>query len=181
MRDLRDGKLSVLVASDLASRGIDVDDISHVFNYDIPEDPEIYVHRIGRTARAGKDGLAYSFVTPDQGMLLSNIERLTNVQITEKTLEDFEPGPVPKDIERRATQLEEKREATRLQNSRTTVGPPKDAENKDKFPGGIVPKGMPGRRLGGKLRTRRGRGADSRPRLVRNDRRKACLSESRRA
>jgi ATP-dependent RNA helicase DeaD len=157
MRDLRDGKLSVLVASDLASRGIDVDDISHVFNYDIPEDPEIYVHRIGRTARAGKDGLAYSFVTPDQGMLLSNIERLTNVQINEKKYDDFEPGPVPKEIERRATQLEAQREATRVQNSRTTVGPPEDANNADKFPGGIVPKGMPGRRLGGKLRTRRGR------------------------
>ncbi|MFN5957176.1 MAG: DEAD/DEAH box helicase, partial [Planctomyces sp.] len=59
---LHAGTLGVLVASDLASRGLDVDGITHVVNYDLPEDPEVYVHRIGRTARIGRDGVAWSFV-----------------------------------------------------------------------------------------------------------------------
>ena len=67
-RDVR-----VVVASDLAARGIDVDDITHVINYDVPEDPEVYVHRIGRIARKGRDGKAIMFVTPDQSHLLLNI------------------------------------------------------------------------------------------------------------
>src|SRR5262249_19658825 len=66
MEQLRKGELEVLVASDLAARGLDVDDISHVINFDLPEDPELYVHRIGRTARAGREGIAWSFVSPDQ-------------------------------------------------------------------------------------------------------------------
>ena len=77
MQQLREGKLSVLIASDLASRGIDVENITHVINYDVPEDPEIYVHRIGRTARAGRAGIAWMFVTPEQGPLLTQIEALT--------------------------------------------------------------------------------------------------------
>ncbi|MCE2882718.1 MAG: DEAD/DEAH box helicase [Planctomycetaceae bacterium] len=81
MEKLREGDLSVLVASDLAARGLDVDDITHVVNYDMPEDPEVYIHRIGRTARAGRKGVAWSFVVPDQGDLLTNIEMLANVEI----------------------------------------------------------------------------------------------------
>jgi ATP-dependent RNA helicase RhlE len=71
------GDLHVLVATDLASRGIDIDDISHVINYDIPVDPESYVHRIGRTARAGRSGSAITFVTREDRPTLSRIERLT--------------------------------------------------------------------------------------------------------
>ena len=62
MKGFRAGKFDVLIATDLASRGIDVADISHIINYDIPEDPEAYVHRIGRTARMGDKGKAYTFV-----------------------------------------------------------------------------------------------------------------------
>jgi ATP-dependent RNA helicase DeaD len=71
----RAGRLTTLVATDVVGRGIDVPGISHVINYDIPEDPEHYVHRIGRTGRMGRDGAAYSFVLPDQGKLLDQIER----------------------------------------------------------------------------------------------------------
>jgi superfamily II DNA/RNA helicase len=67
MKSFRGGKFDVLVATDLASRGIDVADISHIINYDIPEDPEVYVHRVGRTARMGAKGKAFTFVTPRAG------------------------------------------------------------------------------------------------------------------
>jgi ATP-dependent RNA helicase RhlE len=72
------GQVSVLVATDLASRGIDVDDVSHVINYDMPNLPESYVHRIGRTARAGKDGLAISLCEPEHRAWLTAIERTIN-------------------------------------------------------------------------------------------------------
>ncbi len=70
------GHVRVLVATDLASRGIDVDDVSHVFNYDMPNLPESYVHRIGRTARAGRDGLAVSLCEPEHRAWLAGIERV---------------------------------------------------------------------------------------------------------
>lgn len=95
MDKLREGKLSVLVASDLASRGIDVDDITHVINFDLPEDPEVYVHRIGRTARAGRGGIAWSFVTPEQGELLTNIEMLINQEVPRFDYPDFVPSDTP--------------------------------------------------------------------------------------
>ncbi|TVQ94798.1 MAG: DEAD/DEAH box helicase [Deltaproteobacteria bacterium] len=72
----RDGRMAILVATDVASRGIDVDDISHVFNYDLPHEPESYVHRIGRTARAGREGIAIAFCDPDEVKNLRQIERL---------------------------------------------------------------------------------------------------------
>lgn len=72
----RAGRADVLVATDVASRGLDIPDVSHVLNYDIPLDPEAYVHRIGRTARAGKSGSAITFVTPRERGLLQTIERL---------------------------------------------------------------------------------------------------------
>jgi ATP-dependent RNA helicase RhlE len=76
------GDLHVLVATDLASRGIDIDDISHVINYDIPVDPESYVHRIGRTARAGRSGSAITFVTREDRPTLTRIERLIGQGLT---------------------------------------------------------------------------------------------------
>jgi len=76
MDAFRDGKLRVLVATDLAARGIDVDAISHVFNFDLPHEPETYVHRIGRTARAGAAGMAVTFCDVEERPLLRAIERL---------------------------------------------------------------------------------------------------------
>jgi ATP-dependent RNA helicase DeaD len=90
MRGFRSGQINVLVATDVVGRGIDVEGISHVINYDIPDDPENYVHRIGRTGRMGKDGIAYLFVCPDQGEPLTAIENLTNKIITPLQLEGFE-------------------------------------------------------------------------------------------
>ena len=81
MQGFRDGTIPILVATDVVGRGIDVNNISHVVNYDIPDDPENYLHRIGRTGRMGKDGIAYMFVGPDQGDPLTAIENLINKPI----------------------------------------------------------------------------------------------------
>ena len=77
----RNGHTSVLVATDIAARGIDIDEVSHIVNYDLPEVPESYVHRIGRTARAGASGIAISFCEPEQRSLLKAIERLIKAEI----------------------------------------------------------------------------------------------------
>ncbi len=102
MKGFRGGKFDVLIATDLASRGIDVADISHIINYDIPEDPEAYVHRIGRTARMGAEGKAYTFVGRDQGDELSKVENLINMVVPLGTLEGFEASPTPPDWEDRS-------------------------------------------------------------------------------
>jgi len=97
MKSFRSGKFDVLVATDLASRGIDVANISHIINFDIPEDPEVYVHRIGRTARMGAAGKAFTFVTREQGEELTKIENLINMLIPQATIEGFVPRPQPSD------------------------------------------------------------------------------------
>lgn len=90
MQGFRDGKIVYLVATDVVGRGIDVKNISHVINYDIPEDPENYVHRIGRTGRIGADGVAISFITPEQGKQLTAIEAFINREIEEIRLDGFD-------------------------------------------------------------------------------------------
>ncbi len=92
MRGFRSREITVLVATDVVGRGIDVEGISHVVNYDIPDDAENYVHRIGRTGRMGKDGIAYLFVCPDQGEPLTAIENLTNKIVTPMRVDGFEPS-----------------------------------------------------------------------------------------
>ena len=83
---LKEGKIDILVATDVAARGLDVDRITHVLNYDIPYDTESYVHRIGRTGRAGRTGQAILFVTPRERGMLKTIERATRQPITQMTL-----------------------------------------------------------------------------------------------
>ena len=77
----RSGKTGVLVATDIAARGLDIDDISHVINYDLTTDPETYVHRIGRTGRAGATGTALSFISSEDHGSLRDIERLMRTQL----------------------------------------------------------------------------------------------------
>ena len=159
MDQLRGGSLGGLVASDLASRGLDVDDISHVINYDVPEDPEIYIHRIGRTARAGRHGVAWTFIQPDQGDLLSGIEMLANIEIPQKQYPDFTPGPIPADVSSYREAEKRRREESASAKSRmaTAVAPTAaKAADPNAFPGGVVPSAMPMKRLGGVVRTRRG-------------------------
>ncbi|MFG0283817.1 MAG: DEAD/DEAH box helicase [Phycisphaerales bacterium JB039] len=158
MRRLRGGELSVLIASDLASRGIDVEGISHVINYDLPEDIELYIHRIGRTARAGRGGIAWSLVTPEQGQLLTDIELRINAEIPKMEYPDFQPGPAPADAAARIEAEKRRVEQLRSQNRfkpMSTTPEIKDAADEKKFPGGIVPTKTPPRTLGGRVRARR--------------------------
>ncbi|GAA3550156.1 DEAD/DEAH box helicase [Nocardioides daeguensis] len=90
VNQLKDGKLDILVATDVAARGIDVPRISHVFNYDIPTDTEAYVHRIGRTGRAGRSGDAVSFITPRERYLLKHIEKATRSTLEQMQLPNVE-------------------------------------------------------------------------------------------
>ena len=87
---LRDGGIDILVATDVAARGLDVERISHVLNYDIPHDTESYVHRIGRTGRAGRSGSALLFVSPRERHLLKAIEKATRQTLTESELPSVE-------------------------------------------------------------------------------------------
>lgn len=95
----RSGKAEILVATDVASRGLDIPNVGLVLNYDIPLDPEAYVHRIGRTARAGKEGTAITFVTPRERGLLRTIERLINMRIARMQI------PTAADVAERRSQL----------------------------------------------------------------------------
>ena len=98
---LKDGTLDILVATDVAARGLDVDRISHVINFDIPTDTESYVHRIGRTGRAGRSGDAISFITPRERYLLKHIERATRQQPEQMQL------PTTEDVNQVATETAE--------------------------------------------------------------------------
>ncbi|WP_320198399.1 DEAD/DEAH box helicase [Agrobacterium sp. rho-13.3] len=81
LKGFKDGEFKVLVATDVAARGIDIPAVTHVFNYDLPEVADAYVHRIGRTARAGLDGIAIAFCAPDETRLLHDIEKLMKIEI----------------------------------------------------------------------------------------------------
>ena len=82
LKSFKTGKLDVLVATDVAARGLDISGVTHVYNYDIPQDPESYVHRIGRTGRAGKEGVSVTFITPNEMGYLRVIEDLTKKTMT---------------------------------------------------------------------------------------------------
>jgi ATP-dependent RNA helicase RhlE len=110
LTSFKKGTIPVLVATDIAARGIDVDNVSHVINYEMPNVPEAYVHRVGRTARAGREGVAYSLVAPAEQKLLREVERLTrlkfkmeqiNIRDVEMPSKDAVPVEPPEDERRR--------------------------------------------------------------------------------
>ncbi len=93
--DFKTGKVKVLVATDIAARGLDIEELPHVVNFDLPHIPEDYVHRIGRTGRAGASGEALSLVCGEDRPLLAAIERLINKKIEVRPVEGFEAGRLP--------------------------------------------------------------------------------------
>ncbi len=93
LAEFKSGKLQALVATDIAARGIDIDQLPHVVNYDLPNVPEDYVHRIGRTGRAGATGEAVSLVCVDEHSLLRDIERFIKREVPVEVIEGFEPDP----------------------------------------------------------------------------------------
>ncbi|WP_319005581.1 DEAD/DEAH box helicase [Metabacillus litoralis] len=94
LRKFKEGTIEVLVATDVAARGLDISGVTHVYNFDVPQDPESYVHRIGRTGRAGKTGMAMTFVTPREIDIVKNIERTTN-----RKMDRMKPPTVDEAIE----------------------------------------------------------------------------------
>ena len=99
----KNGEIALLVATDIASRGIDIDGVSHVFNYDLPNEPESYVHRIGRTARAGKSGVAISFCDPTEIDYLRDIQKLIGMPVPQDLDHDYHHEPAMPKPGRRAT------------------------------------------------------------------------------
>lgn len=92
LANFKSGKIRVLVATDIAARGLDVDDVTHVINYDLPNEPESYVHRIGRTARAGASGIAYSFCDGEERKYLQDIEKLIRLRVPQVTDHPYMPA-----------------------------------------------------------------------------------------
>jgi ATP-dependent RNA helicase RhlE len=138
----RKGSTPVLVATDIAARGIDVSGVSHVFNFELPNVAEQYVHRIGRTARAGADGVALSFCAPDEKAYLKDIERLTGVKLMPQSLpEDFQkeaarlPLPSRKPAEAEQDARREERDA-RGRGGQPRGGQRSGGRNNNRSPGG---------------------------------------------
>lgn len=140
MERFRKHQIKVLVATDLAARGIDVSAISHIINYDIPPDPQLYVHRVGRTARMGAKGMAITLVTPAEGNELTRIEMLINLEIPQRNIRGLEPAP----LEHPTPQKEEPAHSSRFRE------PVHDAH-------GEAPAKMPPKTLGSRFRPARRR------------------------
>jgi ATP-dependent RNA helicase RhlE len=95
LEEFRSGKTDILVATDIAARGIDVDGIRMVVNFDVPNDAEVYVHRVGRTARAGAQGLALTLISPDEWIMMADVEKLIGRTFPRETIPGFEPSVKP--------------------------------------------------------------------------------------
>jgi len=111
LTEFKDGKITVLVATDIAARGIDIDQLPHVVNYDLPNVSEDYVHRIGRTGRAGSNGVAVSLVCVDEHQMLRDIEKLIKQKLPQEVIPGFEPDPnaVAQPIQLRSQQHQQSR------------------------------------------------------------------------
>ncbi len=103
LKEFREGKTAVLIATDVAARGLDIEGVTHVINYDIPEDPEVYVHRIGRTGRAGKEGIAITFITSKEVHLLKKINEFGVTEISKEEV----PESGRKDVIRKVMDFED--------------------------------------------------------------------------
>ena len=126
LEGFKNGSTRVLVATDIAARGIDINELSHVINFDLPEVPETYVHRIGRTARAGKSGVAISFCCPEEQEYLAGIEKLIRKKLTRVTDHPFiaaanEPAPPPAPRPPRGARLRPQAPAAQTQRNEEPI------------------------------------------------------------
>jgi ATP-dependent RNA helicase RhlE len=125
LNDFKAGKLRTLIATDIAARGIDVDNLSHVINYEMPNVPETYVHRIGRTGRAGANGVAYSFCDAEEKAYLKDIQKLIGKNIPVEDdhaypMQDFNPQPKPKQQQGQGQRRNEHRDGNRNHKPRNS-------------------------------------------------------------
>ncbi len=133
LADFKAGKLTALVATDIAARGIDIDQLPHVVNYDLPNVSEDYVHRIGRTGRAGSNGVAVSLVCVDEHQMLRDIEKLIKQKLPQEVIAGFEPDPnaVAQPIQLRSQQHQQSRKPGGAGKPATKrSGPPKRSFNR---------------------------------------------------
>ncbi|MGK0291548.1 MAG: ATP-dependent RNA helicase RhlE [bacterium] len=138
LADFKGGAVRVLVATDIAARGLDIDHLPHVVNFDLPNVPEDYVHRIGRTGRAGADGQAVSLVCSDDSKLLADIERLIKKLIPRKTIEGFEPVHALPEARLNTRPIKPKRAKKPARKPRVDH---KDGQHSGEKPWGHKPKG----------------------------------------
>jgi ATP-dependent RNA helicase RhlE len=152
LEDFRTGRVPVLVATDVASRGLDVDGISHVINFDVPHSPEDYIHRSGRTARAGAVGDVFTFVSPEERYGLADIEKVMGSAIPRRSEPGFDDDRAPRSAPRPRTssRADNPRPRPRSRPRHEAAAPPPSADGGEK----------PGR--GPRRRGRRG----SRPAVV---------------
>ncbi len=168
MQAFRKGDCPVLVATDIAARGIDVSGVSHVFNFELPNVPEQYVHRIGRTARAGADGVALSLCAPDEKAYLRDIERLTGVKLG--------PVPLPENFTAEAARLPAPARRTPAEMEQDARREERDARGLHGGRGGSQQRGRDGRKpkvartTGGRVPGGQGRDGQSRDQYIRNER-----------
>lgn len=120
--EFKNGKVRVLVATDVAARGLDIDQLPHVVNFELPTVPEDYVHRIGRTGRAGSSGKAISLVAPEEMKALGEIERLIKMKIPRESIEEFEREPSGDDKRRRGAERTIREPRSRPATDRPTSG-----------------------------------------------------------
>jgi ATP-dependent RNA helicase RhlE len=145
LANFKTGKTPVLIASDIASRGIDIDDISHVVNYDLSNEPETYVHRIGRTARAGASGVAVSFCDHEERPYLNAIERLIRDKLVVKTDHPTYPAGSHEPAEReRRPSRDQQQQARRPQRAAHAPHTPRQATGHSQGQGNRTPGGGAG-------------------------------------
>ncbi len=148
--NFKKNKIQILVATDIAARGIDIDQLSHVVNFDLPNVPEDYIHRIGRTGRAGASGQAISLVSADEAKQLQDIERLIKRKIEREEIETFEPQHnIPESVSGKSSrnkqvakpgnnktrQYKGKRNGSSEQNPNSRYGKPNSSNNRNRNPG----------------------------------------------
>jgi superfamily II DNA/RNA helicase len=128
----KDGKINILCASDVAARGIDVKGVSHVFNFDTPWHPDDYIHRIGRTGRAGATGRAFTFVTPEDAEAIANVEKLTGMKIPVYEMDGEAAGARAPEPERKERTAKEPAKARPARGRKADAVPSEDKRREEK-------------------------------------------------
>ena len=128
----RNGDIPLLVATDIASRGIDIDGVTHVFNYDLPNEPESYVHRIGRTGRAGKNGVAYAFCDESESGYLVGIQRLIGKKITQFKDHPYHFSKAIPKPDQKPGRIKELKKKNQRKKTQSQQGPSKQHKNRNR-------------------------------------------------
>ena len=128
----RNGDIPLLVATDIASRGIDIEGVTHVFNYDLPNEPESYVHRIGRTGRAGKNGVAYAFCDESESGYLVGIQRLIGKKITQFKDHPYHFSKAIPKPDQKPGRIKESKKKNQRKKTQSQQGPSKQHKNRNR-------------------------------------------------